>query len=367
MNGARPIWLVAACLMAFGVYGQDPPPAEAPPAEAAPPVEAAPPAEAAPPPPPAGPGDIRQVQINVIIGEFGEQGLREVGNNLDYTRFVRDVEQSGSVERVVTNVFNPSRDDFSVTLPVPDTNPFPDNLRPDTSGTLGDGIQAQGGAGLSYSILDSDRGTYEGIMRGIEQTSDLDLHSKPELLVANGKSAHIHAGGDVPYQAIEYAGNGIPYLNVAWQPTGVKVQVTPTLRTDDLIQIFIEDLEVTELSRIENVRGLDLPVFSTRKQSGNVLVPNEKSLVIGGLSSRIIRNNERRVPVLGKIPILGIGFRGRENEAATNTLFIFLTPTLVDLRAAEQQSLDALEFWKGSEWRNRQRIETEIDAMFNNL
>ncbi len=341
-----------ALVLAASAFAQD---AAAP---AAPPAEPAPAAPATP----EGLIDIRQVQINVIIGEFGEQAVRDIGNNINYTRFVRGVEQSGSVERVITNVYDPFDTDFAVTLPVPDTNPPPDNLRPDLAGNLNDGIQAQAGAGITYSILDTGRGTFEGLLRGIETQSDLDLNSRPEILVANTKPATIHAGSEVPYQNITYLGNASPVLDVTWKPTGVKVALTPTIETEDLIKITLTELEVTELSSIRNVRGLDLPVFTTRKQTGDVLVPNENPAVIGGLSSRTVRKAERKVPYLGDIPVLGMAFRGRQNQALTNTLFIFMTPTIVDLRALERRAIDALDFWRDSEWRNRERIETEIEA-----
>jgi len=316
-----------------------------------------------------GPTDIRQVQVNVIIGEFGEQGVREIGTNLNFTRFVGNVEQSGSIERVTTNVFDPRNDDFRVTLPVPDENPFPDNLRPDLEGNLSDGVQTQTGAGLTFGIVDNGRGTVDGVLRGVETKTDVDLNSKPEILVANQQQASIHAGSEIPFQDITFTGSGntVPVLDVTWEKTGVNVDLTPTIRNDGLIEIFLQNLDVTELSRVENVRGLDLPVFTTRSQVGHVLVPDKKSVVIGGLSSRVVRKNERRVPVLGKIPLLGIAFRGRQNEADTNTLFIFLTPTIVDLRETEREAMDALDFWRNTEWRNRDRIEAEIEAMEQDL
>jgi Flp pilus assembly secretin CpaC len=311
--------------------------------------------------------DLRQVQINVLIGEFGERGIVDVGNNLDYTRFIRGSEQGGAVERVRTNVFESQNQEFTVTLPAPDSNPAPDNLRPDQAGALDDGIQTQSGAGVAYSIVDSGHGTLDGVFRGSDQASDVDLYSKPELLVVNNRKATIHAGGDVPYQSINYDNRGQAFLNVSWQPTGVNMQIQPTIGANDLINVHLEKLEVSELTRIENVRGVDLPVFSTRKQNGHVLVPNGKSLVIGGLSSRTDRQTERRVPVLGRIPLLGMAFRGRQSETTTRTLFIFVTPTIVDLRELKPSAVNALDFWHRGEWKNRDRIERELDAMSQDL
>jgi len=319
--------------------------------------------EAAPPQPP----DLRQVQLQVWISETSETGLRDIGVNLDYQRFVRGVEQDGaSLERVTTNVFDPRDPDFQVTLPAPDTNPPPDNLRPDQEGNLNDGIQTQEGAGLTFSIIDSGRGTIDGVFRAIERKSDLDLISKPELLVAQGKVATIRAGGEFPYQSVQYNKN-VPVLNVAWRDIGVNINVTPTIENNGLVRLAFTELDVTDIVRVDNIRGIDLPVFSTRKQTGHVLVPDGQALVVGGLSSRVVLRSERRVPVIGQLPVIGIPFRGTNAQATNNHLLIFVLPTIVDLREMKPSTVNALNFWRAREWNQTDRIQREVEALEEGL
>ncbi len=322
-------------------------------------------AEDTPPPEPTL-EDIRQVQIQAWISETNEQGLRDLGANLSYTRFVRGQERAGSVERVRTMVFDPLNPDFTVTLPAPDTNPPPDNLRPDLDGNLANGIQTQGGAGMSFSIIDAGRGTIDGMFRAIERKSDVDLISKPELLVLDGQTAKIHAGGQVPFQDVGYQ-KGRAQLNVKWENIGVIMELIPTIDSDDMVKINFTKLEVSDLLRIEKLRNIDLPVFSTRSQSGMVLVPNGQTLVIGGLSSRLVRKTEQRVPIVGKMPLLGIPFRGRKSEAFITHLLIFVSPTVVDLRDMKPNATSALNFWREGRWQHIGRIDIEIQAMENEL
>jgi Flp pilus assembly secretin CpaC len=370
------------------------PPAEAPPAEAAPaeaaPAEAAPaeapPAEAAPAEPPAPPPltDLRQIQIQVWISETTEQGLRDIGANLNYTRFVNGREQSGSVERIRTQLFDPQNPDYTVVLPAPDTNPFPDNLRPDQSGTLADGIQTQAGAGLDFTIIEDGRGSLDGVLRAIERKSDVDLLSKPELLVVNDQQAEIHAGGEVPYQSVGSLPNQptVANLKVEWKKVGVDMQLKPTIQPDGMIQIVLPaasdekpapgssatgGLTVSDVVRFDKLRGIDLPVVSERSQIGTVFVPNGQTLVIGGLSSRIVRKNEQRVPIVGKLPVIGLPFRTRKSEATNSTLLIFVSPTIVDLRDLRPESISALNFWREEQWRHTEEIETEMKIMDEEL
>ncbi|MFP4501444.1 MAG: type II secretion system protein GspD [Candidatus Hydrogenedentota bacterium] len=309
--------------------------------------------------------DIKQVQIQVLISETNEKGLRDIGANLNFSRFVRGEEQSGSVQEVTTNVFSPSSDFSGVTVPAPDQNRYDPPLRPDDDNNLGNNVQSREGFGLTASVIDPGYGTIEGAFRSVERTDDVDLVSKPEVLIVDEGKATIKAGGEVPYQSISYDNKGNPQLGIEFQNVGANMIITPTILSDETVQLHLEKLDVSEVARIDNLRGVDLPVFSQRSQTGFVTVPDGQTLVIGGLTSRVVRKSERRVPIIGSIPVLGMPFRGRESEANFTHLLIFVTPTIVDMRDMSQEATSAMRFWRerGGEYRSAERIEREIGVM----
>ncbi len=380
--------VLAAPLALAQTYVVPPPAPAAPPPPAAPPLPAAPtpspvPAPAVPPPPEGAPAPpvltpINQVQIQVWISETNEIGLRDVGANLQYTRVANGAALGGSVEQVQTRVFNPLNTLYNVTLPAPDTSSFPkpgtagatnlpNPLRPDQDNNVANNIQTQSGAGLVFSLINSNYGTLEGIFRGIEQKTDGDLISKPELLVVDNGIAEIHMGEQTPYQNVTYNVLGAGNLAVTWQDVGVNLKLQPLILSDDSIEINIGQLAVSERVISQDVRGVDLPVFATRSQTGVVLVPNGQTLVIGGLSSRSVQRTERRVPVLGAIPLLGIPFRGRSSKATNSHLLIFVSPTIINLRNLSDEAKTALNFWQDRRWENSERISKEIQVMQDEL
>ncbi len=320
-------------LLSLGAWAQTPAPAPAPapdPAAAAAAAAAAAPAAPAPPPPPR---DIRQVQIQAWISETSEKGLRDVGVNLNFTRFIDGVEQSGSVQQVRTNMFDSVTDFERVTLPTPvapedQLSQLPSDeasaARSGFNSTLRDssdeatsipGIQTRSGFGFTGTIV-TDHGTIDNVFRSIERQSDLDLVSKPEVLVVDQGEAMVRAGGKVPYQNATANIYGAMQLDVLWRDVGVNL-----------------------------------------------------TLVVGGLSSRIVRRADRRVPVIGALPIIGMPFRSRETDADITHLLVFVSPTIVDLRALNKQSQSALEFWqqRGNEWENADRIKEEINLLETEL
>ena len=335
------------------VVAQDPAAAPAAPA----------PAPVAAPVAPPGPTPLQQLQMHVWISETSEQGVRELGNNLSYNRIQSN--NSDSLQQVDSNVFDPNDQSYTVTMPAPNQSLFLPPLRPDSSGGLSNGVQTQGGVGLNYSLLESNHGTYDGIFRAIDLSTDVDLMSKPELLVISGQPATIHAGGEVPFQTVKYD-KGVAQIGVSFKPVGVEMSITPTVRPDNLVELTIAKLDVTDISRVDQIRGLDLPIISKRSQTGAVIVPNGQALVIGGLTSQVRRTSERRVPVLGKVPVLGVLFRTRQTEAQNSTLLIFVAPTVVDLRNLSAESTNAMEFWKEGSWRSESEISNEIELLKEN-
>jgi len=325
--------------------------------------------------------DIRQVQVQVWISETNENGIRRLGTNLNFVRFYREKENEHlKIPQITTNTTDFSQDFSSVTLPAPSPNPSqppfavpyqnPDfsekPIRRDENASL-PGIQSLQGGGLTFSVLTWDYGTLDGVFRALETKSDVDLISKPEILVMNGTPAVIKAGGQIPYQSITKSAT--PNLSVAWRDIGVNLELVPTILPNNMIQLEIKQLDVTDISRIDRLRGIDLPVFSKRSQTGFVIVPNGQTLVIGGLSSRNIRKSENRVPGIGKLPLLGIPFRSRRAQSDITHLLIFVQPTVVDLRTLSEEGSSAIRFWekRGDKWQNKDRIEEEIKAMQDDL
>jgi type II secretory pathway component GspD/PulD (secretin) len=303
----------------------------------------------------------------VWISETNESGLRRLGTNLVYQRFTPAdfaaqpwVEENGALREASSRMFTPATDFGSATLPTPLAAPTGAIVTPQLrTGT------APYGFGLAGNIIATDSGTLEGAFRGIENKADLDLISKPEVLVVNGTLATIKAGTLVPFMT---SSKVVASLVMEWRDVGVNMQLAPTIMPNDCVQLQLSQLEVSE-NTTTKVKNLDLPVFSKRSQTGFVLVPSGQTLVIGGLSSRNISRDERRVPILGKVPLLGMAFRKRKSEAQVRTLLVFVSPTIVDLRNLSNDASSALEFWhdKGHDWKHKEDIEKEVKTMSEGL
>ena len=66
-----------------------------------------------------------------------------------------------------------------------------------------------------------------------------------------------------------------------------------------------------------------------RTISTNVIVEDGGIIVLGGLIEELLIETEQRVPILGRIPILGALFRSRKTELVKTNLMVFIRPTIL--------------------------------------
>ncbi|MFB3063793.1 MAG: type II secretion system protein GspD, partial [Gammaproteobacteria bacterium] len=60
-----------------------------------------------------------------------------------------------------------------------------------------------------------------------------------------------------------------------------------------------------------------------------VIVEDGGIIVLGGLIEEALIETEQRVPILGRIPILGALFRSRRTELVKTNLMVFIRPTIL--------------------------------------
>ena len=79
-------------------------------------------------------------------------------------------------------------------------------------------------------------------------------------------------------------------------------------------------------------------ITNKRTITTRVLVDDGGMLVLGGLIEDRLTESESRVPLLGKIPVIGALFRVRSTQKTKTNLMVFIRPRV--LRTAEQAALE---------------------------
>jgi type II secretory pathway component GspD/PulD (secretin) len=163
--------------------------------------------------------------------------------------------------------------------------------------------------------------------------SESKVLSAPRTVTLDNEEAKIEVGTIYPIvnttagTANTTGGSQITYSNLT-----VLLRVTPRISANDYVNLRVSP----SISRLgppvqSVVNGVDNVVdsFLTRQIDTRVLIPSGNTLVMGGLVQDEVNNGNRKVPILGDIPILGLLFRVDEKSRDKGNLVVFITPTIV--------------------------------------
>ncbi|CAB3763301.1 type IV pilus secretin PilQ [Paraburkholderia solisilvae] len=146
--------------------------------------------------------------------------------------------------------------------------------------------------------------------------------SSPRVVTADRMKAIVEQGTELPYQA--KVGQGVS--GVQFRRASLKLEVEPQITPDGKVVL---DLDVAKDSVGEQTAAG--PAINTKHVQTRVQVEDGGTVSIGGIYETDDRDDVTRVPVLGKIPLLGAFFRHRAHRDARSELVVFITPTVVQM------------------------------------
>ncbi len=142
----------------------------------------------------------------------------------------------------------------------------------------------------------------------------------PEITTVDNKEARIQMGQKIPIKQFDGSGNVV----ITYEEVGTILRVTPHITSENRILMHL----MPERSTYEfDPNGL---IINTNNAETNVVVENGQTVVIGGLTTQDLIENESGVPVLKDIPIIGYLFKYTKKRIENRDLVIFVTPTVVE-------------------------------------
>lgn len=163
----------------------------------------------------------------------------------------------------------------------------------------------------------------------LKQSSRTNLVSAPQVTTLDNQAAEIVVGTVVPiakYERLKETGT-LEVTGYDEKKVGVRLVVTPRVGPDSTMILSVNP----EISEIVEYRGQynERPVTATRSAATQVEMRTGETLMIGGLIREQDIRIERKVPVLGDIPVLKLLFRHTTKQKQKVDLMIFITPHLL--------------------------------------
>lgn len=203
-----------------------------------------------------------------------------------------------------------------------------------TRSALDLGINLKGGLGnFSTSILDTglqfifdaqsalsglnigavlDTLETQGLARRVDDTS---------LTVLNNKLAHIQSGGTI-------------YILIPGSPPierlieyGVEVTVVPQITNDGKVNLTISAQVNQPLTDAKSINYVDI---ASRNIDSTITIEDGQTVLLGGLFQNSVVRDEKGVPILGAIPIIGSLFKQTSTEEKDSELLLIITADILD-------------------------------------
>lgn len=178
-------------------------------------------------------------------------------------------------------------------------------------------------ASPSYNIGIFNAGSFSGLIEALQKTNDAKTLASPKVLALNGQEAHVQIGKRLGYHVTTTTQTS-SLQSVQFLDTGVVLRVTPRITDDGQIMMTVKP-EVSDGS----VDAQGLPSSTTTEVETNIMLPDGKGMVIGGLIREADSVQQQRVPVLGSLWIIGKAFRRNATTRSRTEIIIVLVPHII--------------------------------------
>ena len=294
---------------------------------------------------------IQAFLVEVNLGDTDEQGV-ELGiqDSVLFNRSVVDniltisetITSANGVQttndRIISQTASPG---FNFNSPILGNNT---SVAPGRIG--GQGLSSLGLArtnadlGFGGLVLSAGSESVNILIRALRANFQIDILSRPQVRTVDNKEAFIQAGQQVPVvDGVSVTANGNANPVVRQDRAGIILRVTPKVSPDGVVQLNVS----AEKSAFQLTPGSGVPIF-TDATNGNVIEAPVKdittaettvsartgqTIVLGGLITRETANVERKVPILGDVPVIKRLFRYDFADTQRKELLIFLTPHVI--------------------------------------
>ncbi|MEJ2176655.1 MAG: type II secretion system secretin GspD [Gammaproteobacteria bacterium] len=182
------------------------------------------------------------------------------------------------------------------------------------------------------------------VLTALRGDANSNIISTPNLLTLDNESAEIIVGQEVPFVTGSFTSEATttnvvpdgdggavgvvnPFQTIERKDVGLTLRITPQINEGNTIRLEIEQ-EVSTVSPT-TVQGASDLITDKRQINATVQVDDQQIIVLGGLIRDDNVDTHEWVPVLGKIPLLGLLFRKKTKSAVKRNLMVFLRPKII--------------------------------------
>ena len=161
--------------------------------------------------------------------------------------------------------------------------------------------------------------------------TQFNILSTPQIMTADNTEATINVSENTPYLketrfTTSTGGTSTDTIrSYDYKDVGIILKITPQISQDKYVRLKIHQ-EVTKVIT-ENTEG----ALTTAKREADttLIVPNNQTVVLGGLIRDDRESTTQKVPFFGDIPVINKLFKRETKGSVKTNLLIFITPRII--------------------------------------
>ncbi|HEX6960300.1 MAG TPA: pilus assembly protein N-terminal domain-containing protein [Lacipirellula sp.] len=172
---------------------------------------------------------------------------------------------------------------------------------------------------LNFDIIDGNT-QFLGVLEALQQNNLVKTLANPTLVTVSGRPASFNSGGEIFFQV----NNGVSGSTVESEKFGTLVHFVPIVLGDGRIRLEVRPT----ISELDDSTPIGGEIFRTKvsEVDTGVEMMAGQTLAIAGLIQTRVNAQNRGLPYLADIPVLGLPFRGVREEVEEVELLILVTP-----------------------------------------
>lgn len=192
------------------------------------------------------------------------------------------------------------------------------------------------GSGLTLGVgkLRESGLSFVALIEALEADGSSNIIGTPVLVTLDNEEAEIQVGQEVPFVTGQYTDTGAtgggsssvnPFQTIQREQVGLTLKLTPQINEGNAVRLKVQQ-EISSI--LPSSQAVDL-ITSNRSINTVVIVEDRATLVLGGLIQEQVTERQQRVPILGRIPLIGALFRSDNTTKAKTNLMVFIKPTIL--------------------------------------
>ncbi|MEX0612049.1 MAG: pilus assembly protein N-terminal domain-containing protein [Pirellulales bacterium] len=179
---------------------------------------------------------------------------------------------------------------------------------------------------FSFGIVNNgDR--FLGFLDALQENRIAKTLAEPNLVAVSGRPAQFNVGGEFPVVIPQSLGTS----SIEYKPFGTQIDFLPIVLGNGNIRLEVRPrVSDLDFSIPIDLNGTILPALKVRQVDTAVEMKAGQTFAIAGLVQEKTVSSKSGFPYISDLPIIGVPFRGTENNVEEVELLILVTPEFVD-------------------------------------